>query len=90
MMERRELQVSPNQTPAEHIAIGNWLLNHAEWPGWAPDRQASFVATAQAHFAAATAKATVLAVFDSAEADVAEAGEKLRQRRLAALEAKDR
>jgi len=54
-----------NPDVAEHIASGNDELLKASWYGATPSDRQNSAALAAAHFAAATAKATAAAVFDT-------------------------
>jgi hypothetical protein len=54
-----------NPDVAEHIANGNWNLTRAQAWGVMPNDKQYYAALAAAEFAAATAKATAAAVFDT-------------------------
>jgi hypothetical protein len=54
-----------NPDVAEHIANGNWNLARSQGWGETPNNKQLYATLATAEFAAATAKATAMAVFDT-------------------------
>lgn len=60
-----DVKPAPNLTPAEHVAVADRLLARSQFWGNSPLQTNQQVLLATAHYAAATAKATAAAVYDT-------------------------